>query len=90
MVNAGSTFVRVEIAAETLSRLLVDGHVCAADLHCLDGHSKQCLWRLCLRSCRGCPMSAGKEKGAGNDVCLAHRCSPQNLKPNHTIGIKRS
>ena len=51
MAKAGKETVRVEIAEKTLVRLLRAGQVCAADLRCLDCKSKQCLWRLCLRSC---------------------------------------
>lgn len=40
--------VRVEIARETLLRLLASEHLCAAELRCLDCPSKKCLWRLCL------------------------------------------
>lgn len=43
--------VRVEVTEETLMRLLTAGQVCAAELHCLDCKSKQCLWRICLESC---------------------------------------
>jgi hypothetical protein len=43
--------IRVEIAEETLLRLLAGGQVCAADFRCLDCKSKQCLWNLCLKSC---------------------------------------
>jgi hypothetical protein len=51
MVSADRKRVRVEITEETLTRLLAKGHVCAADFRCLDCKSKQCLWRLCLKSC---------------------------------------
>jgi hypothetical protein len=53
MTITDQTSVRVEITAATLSRLLADGQVCAADFHCLDCQSKQCLWRLCLTNCIG-------------------------------------
>jgi hypothetical protein len=49
--TTGKETIRVEIAEKTLVRLLRAGQVCAADLRCLDCKSKQCLWRLCLRSC---------------------------------------
>jgi hypothetical protein len=51
MAKAGKETIRIEIAEKTLVRLLRAGQVCAADLRCLDCKSKQCLWRLCLRSC---------------------------------------
>ena len=43
--------IRVEVSEETLYHLLVEGHVCAADLRCLDHTSKVRLLRLCLESC---------------------------------------
>lgn len=51
MAKAGKETIRIEIAEKTLLRLLRARQVCAADLRCLDCKSKQCLWRLCLRSC---------------------------------------
>ncbi|WP_319523085.1 hypothetical protein [uncultured Desulfosarcina sp.] len=51
MQSADNNHIRVEIAEETLLRLLAGGQVCAADFRCLDCKSKQCLWNLCLRSC---------------------------------------
>jgi len=43
--------VRVEISADKLRELVNMGALCAADMHCLDCESKQCVWRICLRSC---------------------------------------
>lgn len=51
MATAGEKWVRVEVAPETLHRLLAAGQLCAADLRCLDCESKQCIWRLCLMNC---------------------------------------
>lgn len=51
MAKTGNGFIRIEITEKTLIRLLRAGQVCAADLRCLDCTSKQCLWRLCLKSC---------------------------------------
>lgn len=51
MQASRNNHIRVEIAEETLLRLLAGGQVCAADFRCLDCKSKQCLWNLCLRSC---------------------------------------
>lgn len=42
--------VRIEVAEDTLLRLLERGQVSASDLRCLDCRSKQCLWRPCLAS----------------------------------------
>lgn len=51
MNTVGRRNVRIEIAEDTIARLLAQGQVCAADLRCLDCKSKECLWRLCLESC---------------------------------------
>ncbi len=51
MANAQEKMVRFEMSEKTLKCLLTAGQVCAADFHCLDCESKQCLWRLCLESC---------------------------------------
>lgn len=48
--------VRVEIAEATLARQLADGQLCAGELRCLDGESKQGLLRLCLKRCRHRPL----------------------------------
>lgn len=51
MANVENKKLRIEMAEETLLRLLDKGQLCAADLRCLDCKSKNCLWRLCLKSC---------------------------------------
>ncbi len=51
MGTAGNATVSVEIAEETLARLLIEGRVCAADFRCLDRRSKQSLHKLCMKSC---------------------------------------
>lgn len=43
-----------------LARLIYEGHLCAADVKCLDSVSKQRVWQLCLWACReraGCNKS---------------------------------
>lgn len=73
MAKADKETVRIEIAEKTLVRLLRAGQVCAADLRCLDCKSKQCFWRLCLRSCAenlntgidGIPPRKGSERVCG-------------------------
>ncbi len=62
MANANGKKVRVEVAEETLCRLLRAGQLCAAELRCLDCESKQCLWRLCLESCLKCFAMEGEMK----------------------------
>ncbi|RZB33401.1 MAG: hypothetical protein SRB2_04040 [Desulfobacteraceae bacterium Eth-SRB2] len=47
----GKQWVRVEVDAKTLNRLLAAEQVCAADFRCLDCESKRCIWRLCLLNC---------------------------------------
>jgi hypothetical protein len=51
VVTAGEKWVRVEVAPETLRRLLTAGLVCAADFRCLDCDSNECVRRLCLATC---------------------------------------
>ncbi|MFP3912529.1 MAG: hypothetical protein ACLFUT_10685 [Desulfobacteraceae bacterium] len=45
------TTLRLEVNENMMKHLLTTGQVCAADFRCLDGESKQSLWRLCLESC---------------------------------------
>lgn len=66
---AGRKSVRVEIAAETLTRLLAGGQLCAADLRCLDGRSKQHLWRLCLKSCARKPSAGTRDRPVPGVFC---------------------
>ena len=54
MYQPGRESICIEISAATLKRLLADGHVGAAELRCLDGASRHCLRRLCLKSCIRC------------------------------------
>ena len=43
--------IRFEISAEKMNELLVHRQICAADIRCLDTSSKQCLKKLCLKTC---------------------------------------
>ncbi len=43
--------VRIEINSDKLRQLLNAGVLCAADFHCLDCRSKQCIWQICLADC---------------------------------------
>jgi hypothetical protein len=43
--------LRVEMSEATLTRLLAEGHLGAAELRCLDSMSGRRLRRLCLKSC---------------------------------------
>ncbi len=49
--TGGRNMLRIEVKDETVLRLLKAGHVCAADLNCLDCKSQHCLRLLCLESC---------------------------------------
>ena len=43
--------LRIEICSEKMNALLAQRQICAADIHCLDTKSKQCLQELCLNTC---------------------------------------
>jgi len=51
MYSQGNESLRVEMSEATLTRLLAEGHLGAADLRCLDSMSGRRLRRLCLKSC---------------------------------------
>ena len=44
--------VNVSINTDKVAQLIKEGHLCAADLQCLDRDSKQTIWQLCLWSCQ--------------------------------------
>ncbi len=50
--------LRVEMPLELIQRLMEDGAICAADLHCLDHDTKRTLQRLCLENCARCLRSS--------------------------------
>ena len=41
----------IEISSEKMETLLAFHHICAADVRCLNANSKQCLQKLCLKTC---------------------------------------
>ncbi|PMK66506.1 hypothetical protein BCT61_03300 [Vibrio breoganii] len=43
--------VQVEISAEHIERLILDGHLCASQVKCLNSESKQKIWQMCLNIC---------------------------------------
>ncbi|BDM64337.1 hypothetical protein NFHSH190041_17890 [Shewanella sp. NFH-SH190041] len=43
--------VRIAISAEKLAQLMAGGHLCAAEIKCLDSDTKQQVWQTCLHSC---------------------------------------
>jgi len=49
--------LRLELKANTLARLMENGHLCGADFRCLDCESKQCVQKLCLKNCAKCLLS---------------------------------
>ena len=56
--------LRLELSAETLQHLLASGQLCAKDIRCLDCESKDCLWKLLLKSCA---MMINSGKGCNGD-----------------------
>ncbi|MDX2322366.1 MAG: hypothetical protein QNK26_17410 [Moritella sp.] len=46
-----SSKVNLSISTHKLAELIQAGHLCVADLNCLDSKSKQQVWQLCLWSC---------------------------------------
>ncbi len=43
--------VQIEISAEHIERLILDGHLCASQVKCLNSESKQKIWQMCLNIC---------------------------------------
>ena len=79
MADLDKDSVRVEISTATVSRLLVEGQVCAAEFRCLDCRSKQCLWRLCLQSC-ACKVDPKMESRPTHDCFFQPGGECQNDK----------
>lgn len=50
-VTTSTAALRVEIPLDLVQRLMEEGHICAADLRCLDHRSKQTLQQVCLDNC---------------------------------------
>jgi hypothetical protein len=75
MYCKGNELVRIEMSEATLTRLLAEGHLGAADLRCLDHASGQRLRRLCLKSCvwrkdgGGCGAPGGCPYGSETVKC---------------------
>ncbi len=61
------TPLRLEMNENMMKHLLTTGQVCAADFRCLDGQSKQSLWRLCLESC-ALKVTGDSSKGSEGPV----------------------
>jgi hypothetical protein len=66
--------MNIAISVEKLASLIKAGHLCAADLQCLDKQTKQQLWQLCLWCCDkrvhctkgACSSQCGAPQGCGN------------------------
>lgn len=75
MLARGTDNLRVEVSEATLTRLLAEGHLGAAELRCLDRRSGLRLRRLCLKSCvwrkasGGCAAAGGCPYGSGEAKC---------------------
>lgn len=46
--------VKLAINTNVLARLFEKGEICVSDFQCLDCPSKQCVMKLCLKTCLGC------------------------------------
>lgn len=44
--------LNIGISTTKLASLIQQGHLCAADLQCLDKQTKQQVWQLCLWACK--------------------------------------
>lgn len=63
-----SAKINVSISSQKLAELIQAGHLCAADLNCLDPESKQQVWQLCLWSCNkriNCTKACTKQCNKG-------------------------
>jgi hypothetical protein len=66
--------MNIAISVEKLASLIKAGHLCAADLQCLDKQTKQQLWQLCLWCCDkrihctkgACSSQCGAPQSCGN------------------------
>ncbi|MCH4294415.1 hypothetical protein MJ923_08880 [Shewanella sp. 3B26] len=68
-----------------LARLIYEGHLCAADVKCLDSLSKQRVWQLCLWACKeraGCNKSLQQQD--------LNRLLRQDLgnRPHESVGLE--
>ena len=59
--------VRIEVCAILVTKLLLQGHLRVADLHCLDCESMHCLRRLCLQNC------VWREEGCEKRIWCPHK-----------------
>nr|WP_310734214.1 hypothetical protein [Shewanella sp. SR44-3] len=69
--------MNLAISVEKLASLIKAGHLCAADLQCLDKQTKQRLWQLCLWCCDKravCTQAACKTGRNSSQSCLGMDC----------------
>lgn len=66
--------LKVEIPLDIMQRLLEDGHLCAADVRCLDNETKKALQRLCLANCARCLSESGCSGLSGTEKCSNPEC----------------
>lgn len=66
--------LRVEIPLDLARKLLEQGHICAADLRCLDNGTKKRLQRLCLESCARCLGTGSCSRTSGQAGCPRSGC----------------
>ncbi|NEX23200.1 hypothetical protein G3480_23360 [Thiorhodococcus mannitoliphagus] len=76
-LDASQKSLRVEMSLELVQRLMEDGAICAADLHCLDHATKQTLQQLCLDNCARCLRT----NACADDKSVQ---TPTNRRPNET------
>lgn len=63
--------MNITISIEKLASLIRMGHLCAADIQCLDKHTKQQLWQLCLWCC-------DKRAFCQQAACQTQQCQGMN------------
>ncbi len=44
--------LNISLSYDVLANLIRSGGLCAADFRCLDQHTKQQVWQICLTSCK--------------------------------------
>jgi len=64
--------LQLAVPISVVARLMTDGHLCAADVRCLDAESKRCLHRLCLEACARCLASGRCRPAETRERCGAH------------------
>jgi len=63
--------LQLAVPISVVERLMTEGHLCAADVRCLDAESKRRLHRLCLEACARCLASGRCRPAATRDRCRA-------------------